>query len=143
MYRNIGNKIKALATFISVLGIVIGLITGGVLIFFGMSQAAAGLLIIIGIPVAIVVPVLSWIGGFFMYGFGELINETSEIKRYLVSIFVSGDNSHAAAAPAPAPTRNVLSADRRKTLEDMYSKGIITDEEYRRAIQEIYEEEHR
>lgn len=142
MYRNIGNKIKSLATFISVLGIVIGLITGGGLIFFGMSQEAE-LLIIIGIPVAIVLPVLSWIGGFFMYGFGELINETSEIKRYLVSIFAGGDNSHAAPAPAPAPTRNVSSADRRKTLEDMYSKGIITDEEYRRAIQEIYEEEHR
>lgn len=72
-----------------------------------------------------------------------LCTETSEIKRYLVSIFAGGDNSHAAPAPAPAPTRNVSSADRRKTLEDMYSKGIITDEEYRRAIQEIYEEEHR
>lgn len=36
-----------------------------------------------GLLIAIVGPILSWISGFLMYGFGELVEKTSSIEEIL------------------------------------------------------------
>jgi len=75
MYDNIGAKIKVLAQIIAWIGIAGSVIAGFVL----MAQGDAGVLI--GFIVLIVGALTSWISSWFMYGFGELIEKTTEIAK--------------------------------------------------------------
>lgn len=75
MYKDIGNKIKTLAGVICWIGI----------LAFGFVGVYTGRLM-----VAIIGAFASWIGTFVLYGFGELIDQTTqerqdieEIKYYL------------------------------------------------------------
>jgi hypothetical protein len=72
MFDNIGGKIKTLAKIICWLGIIISVISGMVLI--GISGLVSVLTIIAG-------SLTSWIGSFSLYGFGELIEKTTEIAE--------------------------------------------------------------
>ena len=71
MFENIGEKIKTLATVISILGIGISCICGLVLI---------GQKFVAGILVAGIGSLISWISSFALYGFGELIETNHEIN---------------------------------------------------------------
>jgi len=91
MWDNISEKIKILAKVIAWLGIISSVIGGIILISQGVkinhnswNGSGGGLFILSGIGTLIVGPILSWIGSFFMYGFGELI-ENSEAIRYNTS----------------------------------------------------------
>ena len=72
MYDNIGAKIKVLAQVIAWIGIAGSVITGFVIII-----ESAG----VGIGILIVGSLMSWISSWFMYGFGELIEKTTEIAK--------------------------------------------------------------
>ena len=69
MFTNIGGKIKALAEALCYIGIVAASITG--MIMFSKASAGIGVLIIVGGSL------VSWVGGFFAYGFGELIENSA------------------------------------------------------------------
>lgn len=73
MFNNIGEKIKSLAIFITIIGMVCSIVVGIVCIVKGILLA--GLIIIFGGGV------LSWVGTFIIYGFGELICKTTEIAE--------------------------------------------------------------
>ena len=87
MFNNIGGKIKALAKILCWIGIVASIITGIATIAAGtntvrvngsyayVSGPAVGITIIIFGCLA------SWIGSFFAYGFGQLIENTDEIRK--------------------------------------------------------------
>lgn len=88
MFDNIGGKIKTLAVIACVLGMIASIIIGLTLMDHG------GLWIIIGGCLG------SWVGAFFIYGFGELIEQatitaenTTEIRNALV-----------ASNPTPVPS---------------------------------------
>lgn len=65
MFDNICGKIKTMAQVICVLGIIGSVIGGIVLISVDM--------VIVGIIVLIGGSLLSWLGSFGLYGFGQLI----------------------------------------------------------------------
>lgn len=71
MFDDIGGKIKGLALVTCIIGIAVSVISG-----FGMfaSNGSFG-----GIIVIIAGSLASWIGSFFTYGFGELIDHTVAI----------------------------------------------------------------
>lgn len=73
MFNNIGSKIKSLATVICWIGI-IGSVIGGVALMCNDDEE----LIVIGIITALFGSLFSWIGCFFLYGFGQLV-ENSDI----------------------------------------------------------------
>ena len=112
MFNNIGGKIKTLAVVVCV----IGMIGSAILAFELWSEGGsfAGLL-------ALAVGCLaSWIGSFFTYGFGKLIEETERNREINQQIFQrlgrcvqllrdvpvafanDGKNDAAPARPAPA-----------------------------------------
>ena len=71
MFSNIGGKIKTLAVVVCVLGSIASFVSGVIMLTVG---AVNGLLIIL-------VGVLgSWIGTLCLYGFGQLIEDTSAIR---------------------------------------------------------------
>ena len=71
-FENIGSKIKTLAVVVTILGISVSIITCLILLD---ENAMSGLMI------AFIGSVCSWISAFFIYGFGELIEKTTEIAK--------------------------------------------------------------
>ena len=72
MFDNIGGKIKTLAKVVCWIGIIACIITGIVL------MATNDDLVLAGILTAVVGSLLSWVGSFILYGFGQLV-ENSDI----------------------------------------------------------------
>ena len=78
MFENIGSKIKGLATILCVLGVIGSIVLGIVICSLGDFFIAVGLIFMaLG-------GLLSWILSFFMYGFGQLI-ENSDMLVMLVA----------------------------------------------------------
>ena len=74
MFDNIGGKIKALAKVVCWVGIIVFCLIGLIIMAAGQSAGA----ISIGVLTAGIGSLLSWVGSFFTYGFGQLI-ENSDI----------------------------------------------------------------
>ena len=72
MFDNIGAKIRGLAKVISVLGIFASIVIG---LFTVVVADVAGIIVII------VGMIASWCAGFFIYGFGQLIEDTQAIRK--------------------------------------------------------------
>lgn len=69
MFENISDKIKTLAKITTIVGIAFFIICGLILIV--SNQILSGLII------AVLGSLASWVGSFVLYGFGELIENTS------------------------------------------------------------------
>ena len=72
MFDNIGRKIKSWAKTVCYLGIAISAIFGLLL----MDEVGFA-----GILVIAIGSLFSWVGSFCLYGFGELIEKTTEIAE--------------------------------------------------------------
>ncbi len=75
MFKDIGVKIKDLARFLSVVGIVASIIFG-IGIFQNVNAGTGMLVIICG-------PIVSWISSWLLFGFGELVDNTTLIAKKL------------------------------------------------------------
>ena len=76
MWDNIGGKIKGLAKIIALLGIISSIIGG--IVFFNID--GSGMYVGIGFATIFLGSLFSWIASWFMYGFGELIENSESIK---------------------------------------------------------------
>lgn len=76
MFKNIGKKIKILAKVVCWIGIIASVIMGLIIMFDAYSLVG-------GLFAAAVGALSSWIGSFLLYGFGELVDNTSEIAKKL------------------------------------------------------------
>jgi len=82
MWDNIGGKIKFLAKIIAWVGISFSIIVGFVLIGIGVNyRYGGGLFVGIGFGLIFVGSLVSWVVSWFMFGFGELIEKTTEIEK--------------------------------------------------------------
>lgn len=92
MFNNIGGKIKGLAKFMCWLGIILSVIIGVIMIIAAASSRSytfdsygekitlsTGGSIVAGILVIVFGSLASWIGSFFMYGFGELVENSKKV----------------------------------------------------------------
>ncbi len=90
MFDNIGSKIKKLAKILCWVGIIlsvisgIGIMAGGSAVSsysrgYGYSAGGASS-VVAGILVIVLGSLGSWIGSFFTYGFGQLIENTDRIQ---------------------------------------------------------------
>ena len=89
MFDNIGRKIKTLAKILCWVGIAFSVIAGIAIMSSGNGSLtingtpAAVSPAVIGIIYMIIGCLVSWIGSFFAYGFGQLIENSEEIKKNL------------------------------------------------------------
>ncbi len=87
MFNNIGSKIMKLAKILCWIGISLSVITGLVIIAGGYYQYRGGVSVVVGVVIGIITIILgslfSWIGSFFTYGFGRLIENTDNIRNNL------------------------------------------------------------
>ena len=116
MYDNIGGKIKGLAKAIFIIGAVVSFIAGIVLMFVNDNLIFVGVLIwFIGI-------IVSWVSSWVLYGFGEIIDKISDIER----------NTQGGEMRSKAQSR--VDSERIDKIEKLRSQGLITEEEYKKAI---------
>ena len=81
MFNNIGHKIQVLAKVLCWIGIICWVITGLVLMAGGeFVRANSGAGVVAGIMTIIVGVLVSWIGSFLLYGFGQLVEDTHAIR---------------------------------------------------------------
>ena len=80
MFDNIGGKIKTLAEVVCTLGIVASVLAAFVVWgqgdYYGTDST-----ILLGVLIIGLGSLGSWLGGFFTYGFGQLIDSVEEIRK--------------------------------------------------------------
>ncbi len=157
MFENIGGKIKTLAKVLCWVGIIFSVLVA-IILFIEANEGSyrtEGLYIRLGCIFLIIGPLVSWINSFFMYGFGELIERTTEVSlntRYLRqaasntkdtslnrNIRSSTEDMHkwrcekcgSFINKTPCPNCGYEEkTDRQKTLDELLAAGLITQAEY-------------
>ena len=81
MFDNIGGKIKTLAKISTVIGSIASLLLGLIMLISSVIDYYNNWMIASGLAVMIVGPLAFWIGSFILYGFGELIENTTVIAE--------------------------------------------------------------
>lgn len=79
MYKNSGAKVKGLATFFAVLGMIGSVIMA--VVIMASNETEEG--IILGVVVALVGCLFAWLSGLLLAAFGELVQNTYEILQLL------------------------------------------------------------
>lgn len=124
MFDNIGGKIKTLAMVLCVIGMIVSLVFAIVLWSQNdeynyvtrtySNTIPAGFGVLVGGCIA------SWIGSFFMYGFGELIEETTMNRVYNEKIYKllykqdSEKDTQSSKQDTAGKSKQVQSAETRK-----------------------------
>lgn len=121
MFENIGGKIKGLAKFICWVGIVICVIAG-IIMFIQAGEAYYSadrtVLIITGLAIIIVGSLMSWIGSFLLYGFGELVDNSSKIRQELSELPSIVERSKPSVEVHYQSSDNKKSTSPKQTLAD-------------------------
>ena len=115
MFNNIGAKIKVLAQVWAWIGIIVSVIVGFYLIIqgSGVHRGGGGEVVGVGIGILIGGALWSWISSWGLYGFGELIEKTTEIAK----------NTAKDSAPNPLMTKM-------ETLIQWRDSNLISEEEF-------------
>lgn len=91
MYENIGKKIKNLSLLFCVIGGFISIGAGICLTIYLSDNYNTKDYAFIGIAVGILSAILCWLAQFFIYGFGELIDQTAQMNKKMT--FSSSENN--------------------------------------------------
>ena len=87
MFGNIGEKIKGLAIFCTIIGCVLSIACA---IFCCATD-----MILLGFVILVAGGLLSWVGSFLLYGFGELITQTTNIAQRTLRMQMLSVNQNA------------------------------------------------
>lgn len=120
MYSNIGKKLKTLAMVIGIIEAVAAVVTGMVLFVEGLDYDEE--LIPVALLIMFIGPALAWISTWVLYGFGELVDKTCDIAR------------NTRPGTVKSETQTKIDLERLSQIERLRAQGLITEEEYRRAV---------
>ena len=102
MFKNIGEKIKTLTLIITITGMFFSVVAG---IFFIIIMTDIidefAYRVILGALIMIAGSLIFWIGGFTMYGFGELIDRTASIDKKLSVLLRRSNEKKRKETPDP------------------------------------------
>lgn len=114
MFNNIGKKIKTLAKVICWLGIIGSIITGIVLIAVGLDDLSSRyssdegvIMIVAGLLTMVVGSIISWVGSFKLYGFGDVVDNVQAIRYRVVPEQILQQNVYQNNVPWSAENQNV------------------------------------
>ncbi|MBO5453544.1 MAG: SHOCT domain-containing protein [Clostridia bacterium] len=139
MFSNIGGKIKTVAAIVAWVGIIASVVSGFICI------AVDDDLILVGLLIAVVGSLISWVSSFVLYGYGQLIQNTDKMvgNVYNDKQPMGGYQTGMPVNNAPvnnAPVNNAPAVDPRfESLKRLREQGVITDEEFQQKMAEIWE----
>lgn len=144
MYNNIGKKIQGLAVITFIVEAIASFIGGIIIIAIASdSYYVDEIGIVIGVMVMFVGPLIFWVLSFFLYGFGELIENSRIVAENSMEMAAGMRKPTQAAkntAPQNKPMPTSLSSEAHQKimrLDELKEKNLITDEEYKNARNEI------
>ena len=120
MFDNIGGKIKGLARFVCWAGIIISAIYALILWTSPAGQGNSGSAFLTGLMILAIGGLASWVGSFFVYGFGELIERAVSIDEQMKRGGTTGKGTPVKNAKKPS------AGELLRWLDD----GLITEEEF-------------
>lgn len=148
MFNEIGNKIKKLAKIIFAIEIIASIFIGLILLIVGDTQSNGEGLMIAGFSILFLGWLAAWISSLFMYGFGELIDKTTEIARNTASyannpigITDNIENTQFETNPTKSPQK-IKSSElgyMLRILNNQYETGKISEKDFQRKRNEIIE----
>jgi hypothetical protein len=133
MYSNIGGKLKTLAKVVALIGTIISVIVAFYCfnlydksrVYIGnVVQDVNNGLLLAGFSFLIIGSLFSWVSSLGLYGFGELIEKTTEIARN--------------TAKCGSVTHSRTSTDEKmKTLISWHENELISDDEFEIKSREL------
>ena len=108
VFDNIGGKIKAFAKFVCILGILFSIIVS--ILLFGFVK---------GFIFVLAGSLVSWISSFFVYGFGQLIEDNQQTKYMMAELLRRQENepfSFVQNGQAPCAPQNQYPFSNAQTL---------------------------
>lgn len=121
IFDDIGNKIKAVAWICFGLGIISSFLLG----IYSASIVSSDISpIVTVILVSAIGSLLSWVGSLFIYGFGQLIENSD--------VLVADKMSHITANNVPDTLEEKIAV-----LTRCRQQGLITEEEYRQKVEKL------
>ena len=159
MFDNIGGKIKMLAKVVCWIGIIVSAVIA-IIMFANAVKYSNDIYTLLRLAYIILGTLLSWIGSFFTYGFGELIEKTAEIAsntkntaiipNYYPDKKLSGsdilinnqksvyrrcENCGNMISSEPCPVCGYqVSDDKKEMLDELLNSNLISKEEYDKKI---------
>ena len=142
MFNNIGKKIKTLAYFVFLIGI-IGSIVSSIILF--AQSHGDGAVILFGFLSLVIGPILSWVFSWFIYAWGDIVDNVQSIKEKQCGIDFSEQEKVKKSSIKDKLFNNIFkNSDSQKQdknailsqnkLEKMLSSGQITFEEYNKLM---------
>ena len=128
MFENIGCKIKKLARILCWIGIVASVISGIIMIATSSAYSrysGTGIGVVGGVALMVFGSLFSWIGSFFTYGFGELIETNQQIRNKLCGTAPANDSFGGYNSERDA---------RKAQYQRMLENGVISQEEYNAKV---------
>lgn len=124
MFENIGGKIETLAKVLCWVGIILSVLIAMILFIEAKegSYKTEDLYMNLGCIYLIFGPLVSWVSSFFIYGFGELIERTTEISLNTRHLRQASEYKE--------------KTKREKTLDELLEAGLITEAEYNEKMKE-------
>lgn len=159
MFDNIGGKIKMLAKVVCWIGIIVSAVIA-IIMFANAVKYSNDIYTLLRLAYIILGTLLSWIGSFFTYGFGELIEKTAEIAsntkntaiipNYYPDKKLSGSdiliNNQKSVYRRCENCGNMISSepcsvcgyqvsdDKKEMLDELLNSNLISKEEYDKKI---------
>ncbi len=84
MFENIGGKIMGFAKFLCALGFIASVITGVIFVVMGIDYD--DFFLMMGLIIIVSGCLLSWITSWFMYAFGQLVDDANKSAKLLKTI---------------------------------------------------------
>lgn len=119
MFDNIGGKIKALAKVTCIVGIVASAL-GAIALW--MANSSNNPTILTGFVTLAVGCLCSWIGSFFCYGFGKMVENSDKQTQYLQGLMNNGTGSE---LPAERHIANAAAHTKPEQPEEKLKMGDI------------------
>ena len=120
MYKNIGKKIKFFAALVGYLGVIGSIIIGIVITTLLDDNYLTSDVSYLGIIIGIVSALICWVSQYIIYGFGELVDNSTQINKKLS--YSSSENDM---------------SEKIEKLKEWRTKGLITEEEYLEKINSL------
>lgn len=122
IFDNIGDKIKTVAWICFSMGIIASLLLGIYIASIVSSDDISPIVTII--LVSAIGSLLSWVGSLFIYGFGQLIENSD--------VLVANKVSHITANKVPDTLEEKIAV-----LTRCRQQGLITEEEYQQKMEKL------
>ena len=145
MFNNIGGKIKALAQVVCWIGIIASVMIGFAYMTIGDEETTIGFFIMI------LGSLLSWVGSFMTYGFGQLIENSDILVSQNMQLQMGNSGMYRTDKRQWICNRckNIVygeicptcNKDKLDTINKWKQDGLITEEEYYQKLETIKNEQ--